>query len=174
MEFRRVLFRSDIGEHGRFDEPAAVMSLGTAPAGNEPRFVAAFRDIGFDAVAMRSRGHRPDMRGGVERIADREARHRLRHRTDDLVVARIWHEKPRSVVTGLPVIEHAYHRNGRRSGAGVSTTSAGSTVMPAMPPPMTRMSATSIMRLLPRHGHDLHAGRHLEEVRRLRPALEVA
>src|SRR3546814_8564110 len=62
----------------------------------------------------------------------------------------------------------------RRSGAGVSTTSAGSTVMPAMPPPMTRMSATSIMRLLPRHGHDLHAGRHLEEVRRLRPALEVA
>src|SRR3546814_11732709 len=46
--------------------------------------------------------------------------------------------------------------------------------MPAMPPPMTRMSATSIMRLLPRHGHDLHAGRHLEEVRRLRPALEVA
>src|SRR3546814_17002585 len=59
---------------------------------------------------------RPDMRGGVERIADREARHRLRHRTDDLVVARIWHEKPRSVVTGLPVIEHDYHRNGRPKG----------------------------------------------------------
>ena len=105
--FLRDLHRVvDVGEDRRLDEEALAKALRRVPAADRPRALLLARsEVPRDPVALPRADDGPDVRGGVQRIAELHRADRGAEGLDDLLIAGTRREDSRLCTAGLAVIQ---------------------------------------------------------------------